>query len=240
MAEGRVRVNGRVVRERSARVDPVRDVLAVDDERVAGEREMTARRVYLMLNKPRGLVTTRDDPQGRETVYECLRTPDGAALPHVVPVGRLDKASEGLLLFTNDTRWAANVLDPDAHVDKVYHVQAGAVADEALLRRLEAGVDDADTGERLAVKRARLLRHGTRNSWLEVVLDEGRNRQIRRILDALGIEVLRLVRIAVGPLTLGDLAKGAWRQLTPEEVSAVGKQGSGKAKRRRHEEPGSR
>jgi len=206
---GRVRVNGRPQRDPGYRVDPARDLIELDGEAAAAER-----RVYLALNKPRGLVTTRSDPQGRPTVYSCL---EGADLPFVSPVGRLDKASEGLLLFTNDTRWAARLTDPASHVDKVYHVRVGAVADDGLLLRMEEGVEDAQ-GEALSVKRARLLRHGERNSWIEVVLDEGRNRHIRRVLDALGLEILRLVRVSIGPLVLGDLAKGAWRHLTRDEI----------------------
>jgi 23S rRNA pseudouridine2605 synthase len=209
---GRVRVDGVVRREPSLRIDPARARLEVDGEPVGAQR-----RVYLALNKPRGLVTTRDDPQGRETVYACLAD---ASLPFVAPVGRLDKASEGLLLFTNDTRWAARVLDPAGHVDKTYHAQIDRVADDALLARMTKGVDDE--GERLAAKGVRLLRAGTRNSWLEIVLDEGRNRHIRRLLGALDVEVLRLVRVAIGPLALGDLAKGAWRHLAPAEVRALG------------------
>jgi 23S rRNA pseudouridine2605 synthase len=164
-----VRVDGVVRREPSFRVDPRRAVIEVDGRRVAARRK-----VYLALNKPRGLVTTRDDPQGRATVYECLDDAirDGT-LPFVGPVGRLDKASEGLLLFTNDTRWAAR------------------------------------------------LRRGERHAWLEVVLDEGRNRHIRRLLGALDVEVLRLVRVAIGPLALGTLGKGAWRHLTSAEVAAL-------------------
>lgn len=212
VAEGRVRVDGVVRREPSFRVDPARAAIDVDGERVSARRA-----VYVALNKPRGLVTTRDDPQGRETVYACLAD---AALPFVSPVGRLDKASEGLLLFTNDTGWAARLLDPASHVDKVYHVQIDRVPDDALLARLTAGVDD--DGERLAARTATLLRHGGRNAWLEITLDEGRNRHIRRLLAALDVEVLRLVRVAIGPLALGDLAKGAWRHLTPAEVRALG------------------
>jgi 23S rRNA pseudouridine2605 synthase len=210
--DGRVRVDGRVVRDPAHRVDPARARLTVDDAAVRAERK-----VYLALNKPRGLVTTRDDPQGRPTVYACLAD---ASLPFVSPVGRLDRASEGLLLFTNDTRWAQRLLDPASHVDKTYHVQIDRLPDDALLARLRAGVDD--DGERLAVKAARVLRAGTRTGWLEIVLDEGRNRHIRRLLGALGAEVLRLVRVAVGPVALGDLAKGAVRELTAAERRALG------------------
>lgn len=221
---GRVRVNGTVQRNPSLRVDPGRDRLTVDDAVVRAER-----RVYLMLNKPRGLVTTRDDPAERETVYACL---EGAGLPFVSPVGRLDRASEGLLLFTNDTQWANRLLDPVSHVEKTYHVQIDRVPDDALLPALVRGVPDEEGGL-LAAKRAHLLRHGTRTAWLEIVLDEGRNRHIRRLLAALGVEVLRLVRVAIGPLALGALAKGAWRHLTPAEVGALGGRASGQRGRER-------
>jgi 23S rRNA pseudouridine2605 synthase len=210
---GRVRVDGTVRREPSFRVDPRRARIDVDGRPVVARRT-----VYLALNKPRGLVTTRDDPQGRPTVFSCL---DDASLPFVSPVGRLDRASEGLLLFTNDTRWAARLLAPASHVDKIYHVQIDRVPDDALLACLTDGVDDA--GERLAAKGARVLRSGTRTAWLEVTLDEGRNRHIRRLLAALGVEVQRLVRVAIGPLALGALGKGAWRHLTADEVRALGR-----------------
>lgn len=212
IAEGRVRVNGAVRHDAALRVDPARDRITVD-----GEAAAASERVYLALNKPRGLVTTAADERGRETVFACLA---GADLPHLSPVGRLDRASEGLLLFTNDTRWAARILDPDSHLEKVYHVQVDRVADDALLRALEAGV--VDEGERLAARRATLLREGARNSWVEVVLDQGRNRHIRRLLAALGVSVLRLVRVRIGPLELGDLPKGDFRHLTAAEVKALG------------------
>jgi 23S rRNA pseudouridine2605 synthase len=212
IAAGRVSVNGKPARSQTLRVDPRSDRICVDGRAVAA-----AQAVYLMLNKPRGLVTTAADEQARETVYSLLHDP---ALPWVFPVGRLDKASEGLLLFTNDSAWAARLLDPAGHVDKVYHVQIDHVAEEALLSRLRSGV--AIAGEApLAAKRVRVLRAGEKTCWLEVVLDEGRNRHIRRMLLALGLEVRRLVRVAIGPLALGDLPKGQWRRLTPEEKAAL-------------------
>jgi 23S rRNA pseudouridine2605 synthase len=170
-------------------------------------------------------------------VFECLKAPPDssrhasqvsslggtpeppAALPRVFPVGRLDKASEGLLLFTNDTAWAAQITDPDSRLEKTYHVQVNCVADEALARRLVRGV--ADGGEYLSAKRAAVLRRGEKNSWLEIVLDEGKNRHIRRLLEALDIRVLRLMRVAIGSLQLGTLAKGACRLLAESEVKAL-------------------
>ncbi|MBB3936637.1 pseudouridine synthase [Aureimonas phyllosphaerae] len=205
--EGRVRVDGRVVRDPEHRTLASAVRIEVDGRPVAAETPVT-----LMLNKPRGLVTTRDDPQGRETIYRCL---EGLDLPHVSPVGRLDKASEGLLLLTNDTAFAQRLLDPASHVLKTYHVQIDRPADDALLSGIRAGVEDR--GEHLAVRSVRLLREGERTAWLEIVLDEGRNRHIRRLLAALGTDTLRLVRVSIGALALGDLPKGAVRALTPDE-----------------------
>ena len=133
-----------------------------------------------MLNKPRGVVTTASDEKGRATVYSLL----DETLPWVGPVGRLDKASEGLLLLTNDSEWAARISDPGSHLDKIYHVQVGALAGEALAAKLSQGVFAG--GELLRAKRARVLRSGEKNTWLEIVLDEGKNRQIRRMLNTLG------------------------------------------------------
>ncbi len=211
VADGKVRVNGTLVRDVSIRVRPESDVIEVD-----GAAVTRVAQVYLMLNKPRGLVTTADDPQGRATIYECLR---GASLPFVAPVGRLDKASEGLLLLTNDSRWSARLLDPVSHVDKVYHVQVRGSGLDSVVERVSAGVVERATGERLQVKAISLLRTGSRSgAWFEVILDEGKNRQLRRIFAEVGVEVLRLVRVRIGALALGDLAKGAWRMLTAEEV----------------------
>jgi 23S rRNA pseudouridine2605 synthase len=210
--EGLVAVNGFFERNPATRVDPDRDQIAVNGEVV---RPVT--KVYLLLNKPRGLMTTASDEKGRDTVYRALGDP---TLPFVSPVGRLDQASEGLLLFTNDTRWAARILDPETHLDKTYHVQIDRIADEGLLERMRAGVP-VEGREILRVKSVRPLRQGRANSWLEVVLDEGRNRQVRRLLEALDVGVLRLVRVAVGALALGDLPKGAWRPLTEAERAAV-------------------
>lgn len=209
---GRVQVDGRVVRDPDARVDMARATIRLDGKSAARDAH-----VYLMLNKPRGLVTTASDERGRDTVYRCL---EGADLPRVVAVGRLDMASEGLLLFTTDTRWAARVENPASHLSKTYHVRIDAVPDDALVESLLAGVDTGEMG-RMAAVRASVLRSGTRTGWLEVVLDEGKNRQIRRMLEALGHEVRRLVRVAIGPLRLGTLEKGAHRVLTATEKKVL-------------------
>lgn len=208
IAGGRVRLNGRPCRDVSRWVDLEKDRIEVDAQAVHA-----AAKVYLMLNKPRGLVTTASDEHGRATVFECFR---GAPLPLLFPVGRLDKASEGLLLFSNDTAWAARITSPEEGLEKIYHVQVNRIADQELLDHMQKGVEIE--GDLLSARRAMLLRQGSRNSWLEVVLTEGKNRHIRRLLAACGVEVLRLVRVAIGPLQLGDLAKGAFRHLTAEEV----------------------
>jgi 23S rRNA pseudouridine2605 synthase len=208
--EGQVRVNGRLVRDPEFPVNPNTDRIAV-----AGREDAPARLV-VMLNKPRGLVTTTSDEQGRDTVYKCF---EGAGLPWLAPVGRLDKASEGLLLFSNDPMWAARVTHPSSGPDKTYHVHIDRLPDAALLKDLEYGMNV--DGERLAAKSARPLRSGDKNAWLEITLDEGRNRQIRRLLSAFDIAVLRLVRVRVGELQLGDLAKGQWRALTEREIESL-------------------
>lgn len=218
IAAGRVSVDGRVVRDAEFPIGAGRRI-AVDGRGIDGAA--APERVYLMLNKPRGLVTTASDERGRDTVYRCFDGAriDGKELSWIAPVGRLDKASEGLLLFGNDPQWAARITDPASGPDKTYHVQVDAIPDETLLARLVAGVE-AD-GERLSAKSATLLRAGEKNAWLEIVLDEGRNRQIRRLLAAFDINVLRLVRVAIGRLQLGDLPKGQWRELSAAEVAAL-------------------
>lgn len=209
---GRVRLEGRAVRDPEHPVDAVAARIAID-----GAEPVAAPPRYLMLNKPRGLVTTARDERGRDTVYRCF---DGAGLGWIAPVGRLDKASEGLLLFSNDPQWAARITDPATGPDKTYHVQVDRIPDAAILAALQRGADV--DGEHLRAKSAHLLRHGEKNAWLEISLDEGRNRHIRRLLAAFDIGVLRLVRVAIGPLALGELPKGQWRELRAEEIAALG------------------
>jgi 23S rRNA pseudouridine2605 synthase len=209
--EGRVRVNGRVAKDAEL---PVRQ--GVDRIEIDGQESAAATRVVLMLNKPRGLVTTVKDEQGRDTVYSCFAD---AELPWLAPVGRLDKASEGLLLFSNDPAWAARISAPATGPSKTYHVQIDRLPDAGMLAALERGM--MVEGERLQAGSARSLRSGDKHSWLEIVLDEGRNRQIRRLLEVLDVGVLRLVRVGIGSLALGSLAKGRWRMLTPKEMDSL-------------------
>jgi len=211
IAAGRVKWNGAIRRDPESPVHLGKDRIEVDGQPLA-----ESSKVYLALNKPRGVVTTAADEKDRETIYAYL--PEG--LPWMAPVGRLDKASEGLLLLTNDSEWAARISAPETHLDKMYHVQINAIADGALLQAFGKGVLASD-GKFLHVKNVRMLRHGEHNSWLEIVLDEGKNRHIRRMFEALKIEVLRLVRVAIGPLGLGDLPKGATRALEPQEKQAL-------------------
>ena len=211
VAAGRVKWNGSVRRDPETPVHQGKDRIEIDGQLLA-----ESSKIYLALNKPRGAVTTAADEKDRETVYGYLP----ADLSWLAPVGRLDKASEGLLLLTNDSEWAARITAPETHLDKTYHVQIGSVADEALLQKLWNGIRASD-GEFLRVKNVRTLRGGEHNSWLEIVLDEGKNRHIRRMLEALKVEVLRLVRVAIGPLALGDLPKGATRMLEYGEKQAL-------------------
>jgi 23S rRNA pseudouridine2605 synthase len=215
---GRVRLNGNIRRNPEAPVSE-KDHIAVDGKVIEPRPK-----IYFMMNKPRGVVTTAGDEKGRETVYETLNNNAGCGTKllgqsqhWVAPVGRLDKASEGLLLLTNDSEWAALITAPETHLNKTYHVQIATVADDEFIQALVRGVSTKD-GEVLRVKQARLVRTGQKNCWLEIILDEGKNRQIRRMMEGLGAEVLRLIRVAIGPLQLGDLAKGECRALTVDEV----------------------
>jgi 23S rRNA pseudouridine2605 synthase len=213
--DGRARLNGKSRRDPETPVHLEKDRIEVD-----GRAIEAAAKTYLLLNKPRGVVTTASDEKGRKTVYELLDTAfPGRAVPWVAPVGRLDKASEGLLLLTNDSEWSARVLAPETHLDKIYQVQIGKIADEELLATMIKGVHTDD--DFLRVKAVRVVRSGQRNSWIEVVLDEGKNRHIRRLLEKLNVEVLRLLRVAIGPLALGELAKGKARELTKAEKNSL-------------------
>lgn len=209
---GRVTLNGALRRDPESPVLLNRDRIEVD-----GRAIDAAAKAYWMLNKPRGVITSASDEQNRETVYSYLPT----GLPWLGPVGRLDKASEGLLLLTNDSEWAARITVPSNHIDKTYHVQISAIADAALIAELLRGVR-VEGGQLLRAKSVEMLREGEKNSWLVIVLDEGKNRQIRSMFEVPRIEVLRLIRVAIGTVQLGDLAKGQGRQLTPAEIRALG------------------
>jgi 23S rRNA pseudouridine2605 synthase len=204
---GVVRMNGVVRRDVEAPVHLGKDRIEIDGKRV-GE----SAKIYLMMNKVRGVVTTASDEQGRETIYKYLEK----GLPWVAPVGRLDKASEGLLLITNDTAWAARITAPESGIEKTYHVQVAARLSAGMVEKLILGMVVKD-GEFLRVRQARLIREGEKNCWVEIVLDEGRNRHIRRMFETMAVEILRLIRVRIGGLELGELAKGAVRELSVEE-----------------------
>jgi 23S rRNA pseudouridine2605 synthase len=215
---GRVSLNGKIRRDPETPVSGKQDQIAIDSKVVKPQNK-----IYFMMNKPRGVVTTASDEKGRDTVYDAMNVCSSnrtsrvdESLPWLAPVGRLDKASGGLLLLTNDSEWGARIVAPETHLDKTYHVQVGTVADLKFLQAMVQGVKAKD-GEVLRAKQARRLRAGEKNCWIEIVLDEGKNRQIRRMMEAMGVEVLRLIRVAVGPLQLGDLAKGKCRVLTGDE-----------------------
>ncbi|MCS7300448.1 MAG: rRNA pseudouridine synthase [Fimbriimonadales bacterium] len=209
--QGRVQVNG-IVAQLGAKVDPKRDVITVDGKRVQPPQDF----VYLMLHKPRGYVTTRKDPHAPRTVMELLQ----GAPPNLFPVGRLDADSEGLLLFTNDGALAHRLMHPRYKLPKTYRVWVRGVLSERALKQLREGVplEDGIT----APAQVKLIRSDGQQSLLEVVLHEGRKRQIRRMCQAVGHPVQRLVRIAIGNLRLPrDLPPGKWRLLSQAEVALL-------------------
>lgn len=207
---GRVRVNGKVIQTPDHWVDLERDEVTLDGKPVRG-----ARRVYLLLYKPKGYLTTYKDPEGRPTVYDLL---EGVA-QYVVPVGRLDLDTSGLLLLTNDTQFAERIMNPDHKVAKTYQLKAAGELSEEQLDQLRQGVELDDGPTKPAI--VRRLRSGDDKTFLELTITEGRNRQVRRMLEAVGSRVRKLVRTHIGPLGIGKLEKGTYRELTPGEVDAV-------------------
>jgi 23S rRNA pseudouridine2605 synthase len=211
IAEGRVRVNGAVVTELGTKVDPLDDAIKVDGKRVGAP---PTGRTYLALHKPRGVVTTLSDPEGRPTVKDYLR----GVKARVYPVGRLDFHSEGLLILTDDGVLARNLMHPSSGVDKTYLVKVKGHPGADALARLSRGIPL--DGRRTGPARARVVRGGD-NAWVEMTIAEGRNRQIRRMLQAVGHPVQRLRRLAYGGVTLGRLPVGGLRRLTAAEVAQL-------------------
>ncbi len=211
---GRVRAGGIVVSNPRDVVDPRRGAIEVDG-RLVGPSESGS--VWLALNKPRGVVSTTSDPEGRQTVMDLVGE---HAAPGLAPVGRLDQASAGLLLLSNDSVLADRILDPATHVPKRYRVKVKGHLSGEKMRRL---CDDSifDGGIELGPMRVDVESKGPKSEWLIVTLDEGKNRQIRRRMKDIGHEVEILVRVAIGPLELGTLAPGAIRPLTSDEVAAL-------------------
>jgi 23S rRNA pseudouridine2605 synthase len=212
---GRVQVDGKVVRTPALRVDPGHAAIALDGRRTT---EADVERVVLAYHKPRGLITSRSDPGGRPTIYDAL-----ADLPAwVFPVGRLDKDTSGLLILTNDHRLGHRLTDPEAHVEKRYHVRVRGVPSDEAMAALREGVSIGDSSPTRPARVKALGAPSDGGSWLEIALTEGRNRQIRRMCAAVGHDVLDLVRVAIGGLELGDLAEAEWRPLRADEVSRLG------------------
>jgi 23S rRNA pseudouridine2605 synthase len=207
--DGRVQVDGQVVPWPQRRIDPQRQRVTVDGRRVGDDTE----RIVLMLNKPKGLLTTRTDPGGRPTIYSLL----GDVGRWVFPVGRLDRDTTGLLLLTNDHQLGQRLTDPEHHVPKTYHVRVAGVPAAETLRVLREGAP-LGAGESSRPARVRSLGSRRDGTWLEIVLTEGKNRQVRRMCSGVGHDVLELVRVRVGRLGLGDLAPGHWRRLDAEDV----------------------
>jgi 23S rRNA pseudouridine2605 synthase len=210
IGSGRVKVNGRVIQTPDHWVDIGRDKIALD-----GKPIHQSEKIYLLLYKPKGYLTTYKDPEGRPTVYDLM--PDLKAW--VFPVGRLDLDSSGLLVMTNDTGLAEQLTNPDYKVSKTYLVKAATLLSDGQLDRLRHGVDLSDGPTRpAAVQR---IRDMGKHSFIEITISEGRNRQVRRMLEAIDSKVLKLVRTAIGPLQIAGLAIGKYRPLTPAEVNSL-------------------
>ena len=210
IAAGRVKVNGNVTRDPDQWIDLERDRVRFDN------RPLEARaRLYVLLYKPTGYLTTYKDPEGRPTVYDLIADV-GTFLS---PVGRLDLDTSGLLLMTNDNQFAERVTNPDSHVPKTYLVKASALVTDEQLQRLREGIELSDGPTRPAT--VTRLRDSARFTHFEITLTEGRNRQVRRMVEALGARVLKLVRVRIGSIAIGPLPIGKWRLLTRDEVDAL-------------------
>jgi pseudouridine synthase len=208
---GRVRVNGKVVEDPDQWVDLGKDRVTLD-----GKPLRAAEKRYILLYKPKGYLTTWRDPEGRPTVYD-LAADAGTWLS---PVGRLDLDTSGLLLLTNDTDFAERIANPDRKVPKTYQVKAATLLTGEQIEKLRRGVELSDGPTRPA--EVRRLRDGPKHTFLEIAITEGRNRQVRRMLEAVGSKVSKLVRTAIGPIRIGELPIGKWRDLSGDEVRALG------------------
>jgi 23S rRNA pseudouridine2605 synthase len=207
---GRVRVNGKVIRTPDHWVDLERDRVFFD-----GKPVRSSRKIYLLLYKPRGYLTTYKDPQGRATVYDLIRDLG----VWVVPAGRLDQDTSGLLVLTNDTQFAERLTNPEYKVPKTYHVKTSTRLSDEHLDQLRAGVELTDGRTRPAV--VKRIRDSAKYSFVEITIAEGRNRQVRRMVEAVGGKALKLVRTAIGAIRIGDLPIGKYRRLTPAEIKEL-------------------
>ena len=211
IAAGRLKVNGKVVRDPDLWVRPDRDSFLLD-----GRQVKPARKRYLLFYKPKGVITSHGDPEGRETIYKYL----GEENKWVAPVGRLDKDTSGLLLLTNDTEFGDFITDPESEILKTYVVKTNALLSDEVIVELNGGVEmkRGDHAQPVSVRR---LEDRGKYTWLEVVLTEGKNREVRRMTEAVGCKVLKLVRTRIGPLKLEGLEVGKWRELTAAEVASL-------------------
>jgi len=207
---GRVRVNGKLVQTPDQWVDLERDTVTLDDKPIRARKK-----IYLLLYKPTGYLTTYKDPQGRPTVYDLIRD----AGEWMVPVGRLDQDTSGLLLLTNDTQFVEGVANPEYKIAKTYLVKASTLISDEQIQQLRAGVVLADGATQPAV--VKRVRDSAKYSFLEITICEGRNRQVRRMVEAIGSKALKLVRTGIGGLRIGELPIGKHRELTAEEVKML-------------------
>jgi len=209
---GRVTVNGTVITELGSKADPACDTITVDGKALT----IAAKRLYILLYKPVGYMTTLDDPEGRPLVTELLKELG----ERVYPVGRLDYNTEGLLLLTNDGEWANHLMHPRHEVEKEYHVRVRGKVHRSQLDQLAGGVDIE--GRKTATARVSMIKEGEQNDWFSLTIHEGRNRQVRRMCEAVSLSVVRLRRVRYGMLSLDALKPGEFRFLTEAEVSGLG------------------
>ena len=207
--DGVVFVDGKKVTNPKHRVNIKKNIITINKQIIEEPSK-----IYIILNKPKGLITTLKDEKNRDTVFKCF---ENFQLPYIFPVGRLDKATEGLLFFTNDTKWSDKI--QSSKIDKVYHVKIDSIPEENSLELLKIGkMCDKDY---LKFKDVKILRKGKKRCWLEIVLDEGKYRHIRRLLNEFNFEVLQLIRVSIGSIKLGDLKKGNWRFLEQSEIDSI-------------------
>ena len=227
IVRGRVKVNGRPAKDPELWVNLDRDIVLLD-----GRPLRTEKRIHILLYKPKGYLTTYKDPDGRPTVYDLI----GSVDQWVFPVGRLDQDTSGLLVMSNDSDFAEHLTNPEHHVPKTYLVKSATLLSDEQLDQLRRGLQLNDGPTRPA--QVRRIRDGENKSFFEITISEGRNRQVRRMVEALGSKVLKLVRVAIGPVRIQDLQIGHWRHLASDEIRVLRKAGGAPARRAPRAAPG--